>query len=77
MKTKDLKSSPSRTGARLAPYRRALERVGVALRANRGGPSDRELLDELRKKLFGVEILPGRVRAGLTQSEPPHPAEQC
>ena len=55
MRTKDKKLTK-----RLAPYRRALERVGAALRANRGGPSDRELLDEARKKLFGVEILPGR-----------------
>jgi hypothetical protein len=62
MKMKDIKS------VRLAPYRRALERVGAALRANRGGPSDRELLYELRKKLFGVEILPEGT-AGRKKSE--------
>ena len=50
MKTREIKQS-----ARLAPYRRALDRVGAALRANKGGPSGAELLLELRKKLFGAE----------------------
>jgi hypothetical protein len=58
MKTREKKLSGSgRTGARLAPYQRALERVGAALEANRGGPSDAELIDELRKALFGAEII--------------------
>jgi len=54
MKTKEIKSGPSRTGARLAPYRRALERVGAALAKNAGSKlSAREKIDRLQRRLFG------------------------
>jgi hypothetical protein len=63
--------------ARLAPYRRALERVGATLRANRGGPSDRELIDELQKRLFGAEVIEALNKAkearARAESEPDPP----
>jgi hypothetical protein len=52
-----MKSRDKMRSVRLAPYRRALERVGAALRAKGGGPSDREMLEELRKKLFGADAI--------------------
>ena len=71
-----MKSRDKMRSVRLAPYRRALARVGAALRANRGGPSDREMLEELRKKVFGADAIESIKKAearARAESEPDPP----
>ena len=49
-----MKMTDKKSSLRLAPYRRALERVGAALAKNAGSNlSAREKIDRLRRRLFG------------------------